>query len=59
MDREWISISKFLSLVTRHRPEAMGISLDEQGWVEIKSTPKQSVVEVRLKRSGSSLPLPR
>jgi putative RNA 2'-phosphotransferase len=35
MDRELISTSKFLSLVLRHRPETIGISLDEQGWVEI------------------------
>lgn len=26
--------SKFLSLVLRHRPEVIGISLDEHGWVE-------------------------
>jgi hypothetical protein len=35
MDRELISISKFLSLVLRHRPETIGISLDEKGWMEI------------------------
>ena len=26
-------ISKFLSLVLRHNPQAIGIELDEQGWV--------------------------
>ena len=35
MDRELISTSKFLSLVLRHQPETIGISLDDQGWVEI------------------------
>jgi putative RNA 2'-phosphotransferase len=35
MDRELISTSKFLSLVLRHRPEKIGICLDEQGWVDI------------------------
>jgi RNA:NAD 2'-phosphotransferase (TPT1/KptA family) len=35
MDRELISTSRFLSLVLRHRPETIGITLDEQGWVEI------------------------
>ena len=35
MDRELISTSKFLSLVLRHHPERIGITLDEQGWVEI------------------------
>lgn len=28
-------LSKFLSLVLRHRPEAVGLTLDSQGWVEI------------------------
>jgi putative RNA 2'-phosphotransferase len=35
MDRELISTSKFLSLVLRHHPETIGLSLDEQGWAEI------------------------
>ena len=28
-------ISKFLSLVLRHQPQTIGITLDESGWVEI------------------------
>lgn len=35
MDKRYTSISKFLSLVLRHRPEVMGVELDEQGWVAI------------------------
>lgn len=35
MDREHVRISKFLSLVLRHRPERIGIELDEHGWVKI------------------------
>lgn len=31
-----IRISKFLSLVLRHQPEAAGITLDEAGWVEVE-----------------------
>lgn len=27
--------SKFLSLILRHEPDAVGISLDESGWVEV------------------------
>ena len=27
--------SKFLSYVLRHKPESIGISLDENGWVEV------------------------
>lgn len=29
-------ISKFLSLVLRHKPEEIGISMDSEGWVEVK-----------------------
>jgi putative RNA 2'-phosphotransferase len=28
-------MSKFLSLVLRHRPEVIGVQLDEQGWVGV------------------------
>jgi putative RNA 2'-phosphotransferase len=35
MDRQLVSISKFLSLVLRHHPETIGIDLDPQGWVDI------------------------
>ena len=27
--------SKFISLILRHRPEAIGISLDEHGWARV------------------------
>jgi len=30
-----IRISKFLSLVLRHRPETVGITLDSAGWVQV------------------------
>lgn len=35
--KETKSTSKLLSLVLRHRPEAVGIELDESGWVEINT----------------------
>ena len=28
--------SKFISLILRHRPEAIGISLDEHGWADVR-----------------------
>ena len=31
-EKKVIRLSKFLSLVLRHQPEKIGISLDEQGW---------------------------
>ncbi len=30
-----VKISKFLSLVLRHKPEEIGITLDENGWVDV------------------------
>ena len=35
MRRDLIRISKFLSLVLRHKPETIGLALDSQGWVEV------------------------
>ncbi len=35
MNKQLIKTSKFLSLVLRHKPEAIGITLDRQGWVRI------------------------
>lgn len=29
-------ISKFLSLVLRHKPEVIGITMDDEGWVDVK-----------------------
>ena len=34
-DKERTSISKFLSLILRHRPERIGISLDANGWADV------------------------
>ena len=30
-----VRLSKFLSFVLRHQPEAVGLSLDAAGWVEV------------------------
>lgn|SRR5512139_3063304 len=35
MSRSPESLSKFLSLVLRHKPEEIGLALDEQGWAEL------------------------
>jgi putative RNA 2'-phosphotransferase len=34
-ERQMVRISKFLSLVLRHQPEAVGLALDSGGWVEV------------------------
>ncbi len=35
MNRQHVQISKFLSYVLRHRPESVGLELDENGWVDV------------------------
>ena len=35
MDGKLARTSKFLSLVLRHRPETIGVTLDAQGWVDV------------------------
>ena len=35
MDRNLISLSKFVSLVLRHEPERIGLTLDAQGWASV------------------------
>jgi putative RNA 2'-phosphotransferase len=35
MNQRLIEISKFLSLVLRHKPQTIGIALDTEGWVPI------------------------
>lgn len=36
MNKRLETFSKFLSLVLRHKPEAIGIELDEHGWAEVE-----------------------
>ena len=46
-------ISKFLSLVLRHQPETIALSLDPEGWVNVDTLLKQ------LKLHGKPLTLDR
>ena len=36
-EKEDIKVSKFLSLVLRHKPEEIGIELDENGWTSVQT----------------------
>jgi len=40
-EKENIKLSKFLSLVLRHQPDLIGITLDEQGWVPVNELEKR------------------
>ena len=35
MKKELVKISKFLSLILRHKPEAFDIKLDKNGWADV------------------------
>jgi putative RNA 2'-phosphotransferase len=35
-------ISKFLSLVLRHKPEIIGLRLDENGWADVEELMERS-----------------
>lgn len=35
MDKQYAEVSKFLSYVLRHHPEAIGLTLDREGWADI------------------------
>ena len=35
MEKDLKHISKFMSLVLRHKPETIGLQLDEQGWADV------------------------
>lgn len=41
-EKENTKISKFLSLVLRHQPEAIGITLDENGWIDVATLIEKS-----------------
>jgi putative RNA 2'-phosphotransferase len=36
MNKQLVSLSKFLSFVLRHEPEAIGLTLDAEGWVAVE-----------------------
>ena len=48
-EKETTKISKFLSLVLRHQPETIGLTLDEQGWADV-----QELLQ-KMQASGSSI----
>jgi putative RNA 2'-phosphotransferase len=43
-EKENIKLSKFLSLILRHQPELIGITLDEQGWASVSDLRKKAAM---------------
>lgn len=35
MDKQYAEVSKYLSYVLHHQPEAIGLTLDREGWADI------------------------
>ena len=35
MEKQHVKVSKFLSYVLRHKPDAIGLELDEGGWADV------------------------
>ena len=44
-------ISKFLSYVLRHKPDAISLNLDEEGWASVNELINKSQVEIKLDRT--------
>ena len=40
-DQELVRVSKFLSLVLRHQPQKIGLTLDENGWTDVANLLRQ------------------
>ncbi|MEX3017916.1 RNA 2'-phosphotransferase [Gymnodinialimonas hymeniacidonis] len=46
MDAQLAKISKFLSFVLRHKPDAIGLSLDPEGWADIDELLQKADIEI-------------
>ena len=44
---DYIKTSKFLALVLRHKPEKIGITLDEQGWADVDELIEKTIASGR------------
>ncbi|MDH5680969.1 MAG: RNA 2'-phosphotransferase [Spirochaetota bacterium] len=49
MSKDIVKLSKFLSFILRHKPESIGITLDEEGWAKVDEIIEKSA------SSGQSL----
>jgi len=47
MDKPNTSVSKFLSYILRHHPEAIGLTLDGEGWADVDELLAQAAAHGR------------
>lgn len=40
MGKQTRNLSKFISLILRHKPEIIGLTLDEHGWADVQELMK-------------------
>lgn len=50
MDNYMTSLSKFLALILRHKPAKIGITLDEEGWVDVDELIEKMSVKTPITR---------
>jgi putative RNA 2'-phosphotransferase len=50
MNNKLARISKFLSLVLHHKPETIGLSLDQGGWAQVDELLEEMTCLQRLNR---------
>lgn len=43
MENKLVRISKFLSLVLRHKPETIGLTLDDEGWADVEELVRKAL----------------
>lgn len=53
MDKKLVTVSKFISLVLRHKPDEFGLTLDDNGWADVnellqKSNAKKVVIDLQI-----------
>ena len=44
---DYIKTSKFLALILRHKPEKIGITLDEDGWADVDELIEKTIASGR------------
>ncbi len=55
MDKELTQISKFLSFVLRHKPDAIGLTLDAEGWADIDEIIAKADIPITAKQVAAAV----
>lgn len=55
MDKALVQVSRFLSLVLRHKPEVAGLALDGSGWCGVEECSKVALLADTVSRAMNSM----